>query len=68
MPTDHDFDDDPILSRIARARPPLPDDLSPAGQRAAAIADRVLATPRPAPSRPPGRRSTRSRPAWHGWH
>lgn len=60
MTPDHDFDDDAILSRVARARPPVSDDLSPASPRAAAIADRITASPRTAPSRWARRRADRS--------
>ena len=61
MSDEKPIDDDPVIRRVAAARPPIPeDDLSPTGRRAAAIAERVLAT---APASP-GSRPRRTRPRW----
>ncbi len=55
--------DDPVLSRVAAARPSIPeDDLSADGRRAQAIADRVLAGAFTTSAR--RSRGPRSRPEW----
>lgn len=68
MPPDRRFADDAVLGRVARARRPMPDELSPGGERATGIADRVLATPRHIPPRRTGRVRMRPRSAGRRWH
>ncbi len=57
------IDDDPVIRAVAAARPSIPeDDLSPDGQRARAILERVLSAP---PATPSGRSRERwARPRW----
>jgi hypothetical protein len=55
MSLDERFSDDPVLRRVAAARPAMrEEDLSPTSEVATAMAERVLSTPRPTPS--PSRR------------
>jgi len=47
MTRDERFPDDPVLRRVAAARPPIPEQDFPTAERAAAIADRVVRSGRP---------------------
>ena len=63
MSAEPPIDDDPVIRRVAAARPSIPeDDLSPDGRRARAIAERVLAGPPVTPSR--RSRGRWARPRW----
>ena len=62
MRAEKPIDDDPVLRRVAAARPSIPeDDLSPDGRRARAIAERVLAGSATTPSGRTRRRWARPR-------
>jgi len=65
MRAEKPIDDDPVIRRVADVRPSIPeDDLSPAGERATAIAERVLASSPPATSPGPRRSGRWARPRW----
>ena len=67
MRADEPIDDDPVIRKVAAARPWInEDDLSPYGRRARAIRERVLAGPTPAPATRPHERRRWPRRRWIG--
>jgi hypothetical protein len=67
MRADEPIDDDPVIRKVAAARPRInEDDLSPDGRRARAIRERVLTGPTPALATRPHERRRWPRGRWIG--